>query len=74
MIYLVTNEVFEFYKTFAANDEYFAQRAQVKAQMLNAYVNAGFTREEAIEFILNSDNNINKIASTYSNAFCKANI
>ena len=54
LIYNVLLEGFNVYKDFTGNDEYFEQRAKGKWGMFDSYVKAGFTREEAMQIMLNS--------------------
>jgi hypothetical protein len=66
LVYAILEEGFKLYKDYTANDEYFAERAKAKWQMLNAYVSAGFTREEAMRFILGSDTQLNDMLKSIS--------
>ncbi len=72
-IYSVCNEFHNMLKDYANNTEWFETFAKIKKQQFDAYVNVGFTEEQAIAFIINDNlqliqnmkNNINK--STKSN-------
>lgn len=72
-IYSVCNELHNMVKDYANNTEWFETFAKIKKQQFDAYVDAGFTEEQAIAFIINDNlqlvqnmkNNINK--STKSN-------
>jgi len=55
IIYAVVREGFQGYKDLVANDEYFTQRAQMRRKMYSAYIEAGFTEEQAMLFLLDSD-------------------
>ena len=55
IIYAALNEGFQAYKDLANNDEYFTQRAQMKRKMYEAYISAGFTEEQAMIFLVDSD-------------------
>jgi len=55
IIYAVIREGFQGYKDLVANDEYFIQRAQMRRKMYSAYIEAGFTEEQAMLFLLDSD-------------------
>ena len=55
IIYAVVREGFQGYKDLVANDEYFTQRAQMRHKMYTAYIEAGFTEEQAMLFLLDSD-------------------
>lgn len=72
-IYSVCKELHSIVKDYANNTEWFETIAKIKKQQFDAYVDAGFTEEQAIAFIINDNlqliqnmkNNINK--STKSN-------
>lgn len=74
-IYNIFNEIHNIMKDYANNTEYFETRAKIKKQQFDAYINAGFTEDQAIAFIINDNlklmnnmNNINKsIHKTKSN-------
>lgn len=55
IIYAVLREGFEGYKDLVNNDEYFTQRAQMRRKMYTAYIDAGFTKEQAMLFLVDSD-------------------
>ena len=55
IIYAVLREGFQGYKDIVDNDEYFVQRAQMRCKMYKAYIDAGFTEEQAMLFLLDSD-------------------
>ena len=55
VIYSIIGEFFEVYKDLNENDEFFAERAKNKQRTLEAYVTIGFTRDEALLFLLDSD-------------------
>lgn len=55
IIYSILREGFQAYIDLVNNDEYFAQRAQMKRKMLAAYKDAGFSEEQALLFILDSE-------------------
>ena len=55
IIYTVVNEVFGVYKDLVTNEEWFAQTAQMKWKTYKALVDAGFTSEQAMAFMLNGD-------------------
>lgn len=54
-IYAVAKEVVEIMKDYANSTEYFETCAKIKRQQFDAYVNAGFTEEQAIAFIINDN-------------------
>lgn len=53
--YSVCNEVHNMLKDYANNTEYFETCAKIKKQQFDAYVNAGFTEDQAIAFIINDN-------------------
>ena len=55
VIYTVIGEFFNVYKDLNNNDEYFAEVARNKQRHLDAYLAAGFSREEAMLFMLDSE-------------------
>lgn len=55
VIYSVLREGFHAYTDLVNNDEYFIQRAQMKRKHFTAYKDAGFSDEQAMLFILDSD-------------------
>ena len=55
LIYTVVNEAFGVYRDLAANDEWFAHTAKMKMNAYKSLVEAGFTSEQAMAFLLNSD-------------------
>ena len=55
IIYAVVREGFQGYKDLVTNDEYFTQRAQMRRKMYTAYIDAGFTEEQALLFLVDSD-------------------
>lgn len=55
IIYAVLREGFQGYKDLVDNDDYFVQRAQMRRKMYTAYIDAGFTDEQAMLFLLDSD-------------------
>lgn len=55
IIYSILREGFQAYSDLVSNDEYFAQRAQMKRKMYTAYIDAGFSDEQSLLFILDSD-------------------
>lgn len=54
-IYAVAKEVLNITKDYANCTEYFETCAKIKRQQFDAYVNAGFTEEQAIAFIINDN-------------------
>ena len=54
-IYTVCNEIHNMIKDYANNTGYFETCAKIKRQQFDAYVNAGFTEDQAIAFIINDN-------------------
>ena len=54
-IYSVCNEFHKIMKDYANNTEYFETCAKIKKQQFDAYVNAGFSEDQAIAFIINDN-------------------
>ena len=55
IFYSICNELHNIMKDYANNIEYFETCAKIKKQQFNAYVNAGFTEDQAIAFIINDN-------------------
>ena len=55
VVYNIIGEAFGMYVDLNNNDEYFAEKAKRKQKYLDAYMTAGFSREEALLFLLDSD-------------------
>lgn len=55
VVYSICDEIHNVLKDYANNTEYFETNAKIKKQMFNAYVNAGFTEDQAIAFIINDN-------------------
>ena len=55
LLYAVLQEGFGLFKDLVSNKEYFTQRAQFKRNMYEAYINSGFTEEEAMTLLIDSD-------------------
>ena len=68
-IYAVAKEVVGIMKDYANSTEYFETCAKIKRQQFDAYVNAGFTEEQAIAFII--DDNL-KLMEQVKNSSSKA--
>lgn len=54
-IYSVCNEFHKMMKDYANNTEYFETCAKIKKQQFDAYVNIGFSEDQAIAFIINDN-------------------
>lgn len=59
-LYAFLKDIFECYKDFSNNEEYFKVCATVKKNMFDAYKKAGFTTDQAMSLILNDDSTIKK--------------
>ena len=53
LLYSVCNELFGIYKDFSNNLEYPATIAKVRRNQFNAYVEVGFTEEQAMVLMIN---------------------
>ena len=53
LLYLICNEVLEIYKDFANNTEYPATVAKSRVNQFNAYIEAGFTADQAMALLTN---------------------
>lgn len=53
--YVLGKEVLNIINDYADNTEFFNAMAKIKKQMYDAYINIGFTKEEAIAFIINDN-------------------
>ena len=67
MAYEIGNIFVDIYKDFANNTEYPAVVAKVKKNMYDAYVEAGFTEDQALALMINDNiklmDNIKKVSS-----------
>lgn len=70
MVYDIAGEVLNVYKDFSDNKEYPATVAKVRKNMYDAYIDAGFTEEQALALMLNDNlqlmKNMEKINSSAS--------
>lgn len=55
LVYGILQEFVEIYKDYSENTEYPAITAKVKKNMYDAYVNAGFTEDQAMALMLNDN-------------------
>ena len=53
LLYSVCNELFGIYKNFSNNLEYPATIAKVRKNQFNAYIEVGFTEEQAMVLMIN---------------------
>lgn len=72
IVYSVIQEIFDVYKDFANNEDYFKTVAKVKMNIYDAYINAGFTDTQAMALILNDNlrlvNSVNSICNSVNKA------
>ena len=55
IVYTILQELFEVYKDLANNEEVFKAQAKMKSNAYRAYMEAGFSSEQAMLFLLDSD-------------------
>ena len=53
VLYAVCGELFQMFKDLTNNDDYFATNAQYSWKTMSAYMDAGFSREEAFAMLMN---------------------
>ena len=66
MFYALCNEFFKVYKDLVNNDDYFATSAQQNWKMFRAYVDAGFTHDEAFTLLMRDIDSWQKSAQRVS--------
>lgn len=67
-LYSICNELHNMLKDYSNNTEYFETNAKIKKQIFDAYVNAGFSEEQAIVFMINDNIKLmNSIKNTTRN-------
>ena len=71
MAYEIGNIALDIYKDFSSNQEYFETVAKVKKNMFDAYVDVGFTEDQALALMINDNirlmDNIKKVSARKSN-------
>ena len=67
LVYMIGQELLEVYKDFANNTEYFIAKAKVRKNQYDAYIKVGFTKEQAMMFLLNNIENTKKSISNVTN-------
>ena len=67
LVYMIGQELLEVYKDFANNTEYFTAKAKVRKNQFDAYVEIGFTKEQAMIFLLADIDNMKKSISNVTN-------
>ena len=55
VVYGLSQELVEIYKDYSNNTEYPATVAKVKKNMYDAYVNVGFTEDQALALMINDN-------------------
>ena len=55
IVYALAQEVVEVYKDYSNNTEYPATVAKVKKNMYDAYINVGFTEDQALALMINDN-------------------
>ena len=68
LIYMVGSELLDVYKDFANNTEYFTTKAKVRKNQFDAYIEVGFTKEQAMMFLLADIDNMKKSISNVTNS------
>ena len=68
LVYMIGTELLEVYKDFANNTEYFTAKAKIRKNQFDAYVEVGFTKEQAMMFLLNDIENMKKSISNVTNS------
>jgi hypothetical protein len=72
VVYGLAQELVEVYKDYSNNTEYPATVAKVKKNMYDAYINVGFTEDQALALMINDNiqlmKNIKQSASSIKSA------
>ena len=55
IIYSIGEEIHNILKDYADNTEYFKTNAKIKKQTFDAYIDAGFSEDQAIAFMINDN-------------------
>jgi len=67
LLYGVAEELFNIYKDYANNTEYFATTAIAKKNQYDVYINVGFSSEQSMNLVLNDakkmEDKLNKLSS-----------
>ena len=67
LVYMIGTELLEVYKDFSNNIEYFTAKAKVRKNQFDAYVEVGFTKEQAMVFLLADIENMKKSINNVTN-------
>ena len=68
LVYMIGQELLDVYKDFANNTEYFTTKAKVRKNQFDAYIEVGFTKEQAMMFLLADIDNMKKSISNVTNS------
>jgi len=60
LVYMVGSELLEVYKDYANNIEFFITKAKIRKNQFDAYVEVGFSKEQAMMFLLNDIESMKK--------------
>ena len=67
LLYGICEELFNIYKDYANNTEYFSTTATARKNQFDAYVNVGFSNEQSMSLVLNDakklEDRLNKLSS-----------
>ena len=55
IIYSIGEEIHNILKDYADNTEYFKTNAKIKKQTFDAYIDAGFNKDQAMAFMINDN-------------------
>jgi len=67
LLYMIGQELLEVYKDFSNNNEYFTAKAKIRKNQFDAYVEVGFTKEQAMMFLLTDIDNMKKSINNVTN-------
>jgi len=67
LVYMIGTELLEVYKDFSNNTEYFTTKAKVRKNQFDAYVEVGFTKNQAMVFLLADIDNMKNSISNVTN-------
>jgi len=68
LVYMIGQELLDVYKDYANNIEFFITKAKVRKNQFDAYVEVGFTKEQAMVFLLTDIDNMKKSISNVTNS------
>jgi len=67
LVYMVGSELLDVYKDYANNIEFFITKAKVRKNQYDAYIEVGFTKEQAMMFLLADMDSMKKSISNITN-------